>query len=177
MSLTLEPWDESGFEILQRCNVPEMTIYLGGPETVEKLAERQRRYLNFASTGRDAWPLRVLLGGEAVGSVTYWDDTTAFEMGWAIAPEYQGRGLARASVDLALDHAAANGLHPTVTANPSVTNVGSNAVARSAGFQLQGEHEIEYPVGTLMLANLWSYDLSRRDLSNRGSSEREHSSN
>jgi RimJ/RimL family protein N-acetyltransferase len=160
--LTLEKWDESGFELLERCNTPEMTVYLGGPESAEKLADRQRRYLNFADTGRDAWPQRVLLDGEPVGSVCYWDDETAFEMGWAIAPEFQGRGLARASVELALGHAAANGLHGSVTANPGVTNLASNAVARSAGFVLEGEHEIEYPVGTMMLANLWRYDLTQR---------------
>jgi len=160
--LTLEHWDDSGWEILQRCNTPEMTVYLGGPESAEKLADRHRRYQNFAETGRDAWPHRVLLDGEAVGSVTYWDDETAFEMGWAIVPEYQGRGLARASVELALDHAAANGLFDTVTANPGVANLASNAVARSAGFVLQGQHDIEYPIGTMMLANLWRYDLAQR---------------
>ena len=161
--LSLEKWDESGFELLQRCNTPEMTVYLGGPESDEKLADRQRRYLNFAQTGRDAWPQRVLLDGEPVGSVCYWDDETAFEIGWAILPEFQGRGLARASVELALGHAAANGLHDTVTANPGVTNLASNAVARSAGFVLEGQHEIEYPIGTMMLANLWRYDLTQRE--------------
>ena len=167
MALTLEPWDESGLDILQRCNTPEMTVYLGGPETDAKLADRHRRYLNFARTGQDAWPLRVLLDGEAVGSVCYWDDETAFEMGWAIAPEYQGRGLARASVELALDHAAANARFPTVTANPGVTNLASNAVARGAGFELVREHDIEYPPGTTMRANLWVYYLSQRGLAQR----------
>ena len=163
MPLTLEKWDESGFAILERCNTPEMTVYLGGPESPEKLADRHRRYLNFADTGRDAWPQRVLLDGVPVGSVGYWDDEDAFEMGWAVLPEYQGRGLATASVELALAHAAANGLRDSVTANPGVANLGSNAVARNAGFTLLGPHEIEYPVGTLMLANLWRYDLAQRE--------------
>ena len=162
MPLALEPWDESGWELLERCNTPEMTVYLGGPESAVKLADRHRRYLNFAETGRDAWPQRVLLDGEAVGSIGYWDDETAFEMGWAIVPEHQGRGLATAGVKLALAHAAANGLHDSVTANPGVANLASNAVARSAGFLLEKQHEIEYPIGTLMLANLWRYDLTQR---------------
>ena len=162
MTLTLERWDESGFAVLERCNTPEMTAFLGGPESAEKLADRHRRYLNFSDTGRDAWPLRVMLDGEAIGSIGYWDDETAFEMGWAIVPEFQGRGLATASVRLALDHAAANGLFNAVIANPSVTNLASNAVARSAGFTLQRQHEIEYPIGTMMLANLWRYDLAQR---------------
>ena len=164
MGLTLETWDESGWDLLERCNTPAMTVYLGGPESAQKLADRHSRYLNFAKTGRDAWPLRVLLDGEPVGSVGYWDDETAFEMGWAIVPEFQGRGLARESVGLALDHAAANGLHDSVTANPGVTNLASNAVAHSAGFVLQKQHEVEYPIGTMMLANLWRYDLAHRVL-------------
>lgn len=162
MPLALEPWDESGFELLELCNTPAMTLYLGGPESAEKLADRHRRYLNFAATGTDAWPQRVLLDGEPVGSVCYWDDETAFEMGWAIVPEYQGQGLAAASVKLALDHAAANGLFDTVTANPGVANLASNAVARNAGFTLVTQHEIEYPLGSFILANLWSYDLTQR---------------
>ena len=160
--LTLEKWDESGFALLERCNTPEMTLYLGGPESPEKLADRHRRYLNFAETGRDAWPQRVLLDGEPIGSIGYWDDETAFEMGWAIVPQYQGRGLATASVGLALDHAAGNGLFDSVTANPGAANLASNAVARSAGFVLEKTHEIEYPIGTMMLANLWRYDLAQR---------------
>lgn len=161
--LTLETWDESGLEILELCNLPEMTLYLGGPESAEKLADRHRRYLNFTSTGRDAWPMRVVVDGQTVGSVGYWDDEDAFEMGWAIATEHQGQGFALAAVTLALDHAAANGLHASMTANPGVTNGASNAVARKAGFRLTGEHEIEYPPGSFMLANCWKYDLTQRE--------------
>ncbi len=161
--LSLEPWDESGFAILEASNTPEMTLHLGGPESPEKLADRHRRYLAYASSHTEAWPFRVLLDREAVGSVGYWGDEETFEMGWATLPAFQGRGLARAAIGLALDHAAANGLRKTVAANPSVSNLASNAVARAAGFELHGPHDIEYPKGQFMRANLWVYDLRGRE--------------
>lgn len=128
--LTLELWDESALPILEGSNTPEMTLHLGGPESPEKLADRHQRYLRYAASQTEAWPFQVVLDGEAVGSIGYWDDEEGFEMGWAILPAFQGRGLAKAAVGLALDHAAAGGLRDSVSANPSVTNLASNAVAR-----------------------------------------------
>ena len=31
-----------------------------------------------------------------------------------------------------------------------------------SGFVLEKEHEIEYPIGTMMVANLWRHDLTQR---------------
>ena len=160
--LTLEPWSESRFGVLEACNSTEMTAFLGGPESPEKLADRHRRYLNFVSTGRDAWPFCALLDGEAIGSIGYWEDENAYEIGWAIIPAFQGRGLAAAAVSLALDDAAARGGFSTMTACPGVDNLASNALARRLGFELAGEETIEYPPGRFMQANRWNYDLTQR---------------
>ena len=165
--LSLEPWDESGFALLEACNTPVMTAFLGGPESAEKLADRHRRYLNLTATGRGAWPFRAMLDGVAIGSIGYWEDELAYEIGWAVIPSFQGRGLARAAVELALDDAAARGGFDTMTACPGVANLPSNALARGLGFELAGEETIEYPAGQFMQANRWVYDLSRRDLTQR----------
>ena len=160
--LTLELWTESRFAVLEACNSAEMTQFLGGPESDEKLADRHRRYLNLVSTGRDAWPFCAMLDDEPIGSIGYWEDEDRYEIGWAVIPAFQGRGLAAAAVSLALDDAAARGGFDTMTACPGVANKPSNELARRLGFELAGEETIEYPAGHFMQANRWNYDLTQR---------------
>lgn len=38
----LEPWSDGDFWLLERKNEPVMTEHLSGPESAEKLADRQR---------------------------------------------------------------------------------------------------------------------------------------
>jgi RimJ/RimL family protein N-acetyltransferase len=160
MALTLEPWTEDSLELLRRCNTEGMTTYLGGPETEQKLISRHVRYLGYAQDDPVvAWPLRVMVNGDAVGSLNYWKTDDGYEMGWAIAPEYQGRGYAKAAVLVALEHARALQLAGRFCANPSVDNAASNGVARSAGFTLLRQVDIEYPPGHTMRANEWVLDL------------------
>jgi len=160
--LELAPWNETSFAILEACNSAAMTEHLGGPESPEKLANRFQRYLGYVGDDSGAWAFRLLLDGVGIGSLGYWSDEQCYEMGWAVIPEYQGRGLARAGVELVLDDAARRGGFTTVIAHPSVTNLASNALAKSAGFTLIGEEQIEYPKGTFVQANRWSYDLAKR---------------
>lgn len=42
----LVPWSAADFWLLERCNSPEMTAYLGGPESAEQLAKRHHRSLH-----------------------------------------------------------------------------------------------------------------------------------
>ena len=158
--LELAPWTEDSLDLLRRCNTPEMTVYLGGPETEQKLISRHVRYLGYLQdVPMVAWPLRVMVDGEPVGSLNYWTTDEGFEMGWAIAPEHHGRGYARAAVLAALDHARAQGLAGRFHANPSVDNAASNGVARSAGFTLLRQIDIEYPPGHPLRVNDWVLDL------------------
>ena len=50
-----------------------------------------------------------------------------------------------------------------MTACPGVANTPSNELARRLGFELVGEETIEYPAGTFMQANRWTYDLAQRE--------------
>jgi RimJ/RimL family protein N-acetyltransferase len=99
----LVPWGEDDFWLLRRTNSPEMTAHLGGPESEEKLADRHRRYVGL-SVGR---MYRVVLaeGEETAGSIGFWEREwrggTVWETGWAVLPEFQGRGLAARAAQMA----------------------------------------------------------------------------
>ncbi|MFD5268646.1 GNAT family N-acetyltransferase [Streptomyces sp. NPDC058335] len=163
----LVPWGEGDFWLLERNNSPEMTDHLGGPETPEKLAGRHRRYLELDS-GRI---YRVVLGegGETVGSIGYWErpwqGEPVWETGWAVLPEFQGRGLAvraaRAVTEAVRKDVRETGGHRTLHAFPSVDHPASNGVCRRAGFTLLGQFDFEYPKGHWIASNDWYVDLSQ----------------
>ncbi|MFF0339907.1 GNAT family N-acetyltransferase [Kribbella sp. NPDC004875] len=159
--VTLDPWREQDFWLLERCNTPEMTAYLGGPETPEKLRDRHRRYVENPFTGQMF--VVVTEEGERAGSIGYWEheesDETVWETGWAILPEFQGRGLASGAVQAVAKVAGAAGSHRTLHAYPGVANAASNALCRRAGFSLLGERDFEYPKGHWMRCNDWSLEL------------------
>jgi len=158
--LTLDEWTEDSLDLLRRCNTPEMTEHLGGPETEEQLLSRHVRYLGYAQvTPQQAWPIRVLVDGEVAGSLSFWRIEHGYELGWAICPEFQGRGYATEAVLAVLDWARAEGYTGTFHATPGVTNAASNGVARKAGFTLARTIDIEYPPGHTMAANDWVLEL------------------
>ena len=157
----LDPWSEQDFRLLERCNTPEMTAELGGPESPGKLADRHRKYVENAFTGKMF--VIVTDDGDRAGLIGYWEHTepteTVWETGWAILPEFQGRGLATAAVHAVAKVAAAAGEHSTLHAYPGVTNAASNALCRKAGFTFRAERDFEYPKGQWMRCNDWSLDL------------------
>ncbi|MFI5690721.1 GNAT family N-acetyltransferase [Kribbella sp. NPDC051586] len=159
--VTLDPWSEQDFSLLERCNTSEMTAYLGGPETPDKLRDRHRKYVENDFAGQMF--VIVTADGERAGSVGYWEHSesteTVWETGWAILPEFQGRGLATVAVNEIAKVAAAAGTHRTLHAYPGVANGASNALCRKAGFTLLGERDFEYPKGHWMRCNDWRLDL------------------
>lgn len=44
VDVRIEPWGERNLPLLEKLNAPEMTKHVGGPESSEKLAERQIKY-------------------------------------------------------------------------------------------------------------------------------------
>jgi RimJ/RimL family protein N-acetyltransferase len=140
-----------------------MTEHLGGPESEEKLAERQTRYAAMSDPGSGAMFKIVDENGEATGSVGYWEKEwrggTVYETGWSVLPEHQGRGLAGAGTRLVIEEARAQRRHRWLHAFPSVDNAPSNAICRKLGFELLGAEEFEYPKGYWMRCNDWRLDL------------------
>jgi len=104
----LESWGPGDLALLQRLNGdPAMMEHLGGPETPERIADRQRRY------EADPGCFKIVDAGEGVGWVGYWEREwrggQVYEVGWAVLPEAQGRGLATAATALVVEAARAAG--------------------------------------------------------------------
>jgi RimJ/RimL family protein N-acetyltransferase len=165
----LVPWSEDDLPLLVRQNTLEMTEHLGGPEAEEQVLRRHQRYVGIArsgvggDSGREyrAFVFKVVLEpeGVGVGSVNFWDsewkDESVYEMGWAVVPEFQGRGVGSVAVRLAVEVARETKRRPAIHAFPSVDNAPSNGICRSVGFELLGEERVEYPKGHWMQCNAW----------------------
>ena len=146
------------FDVLRRANAPEMMNHLGGPESEEKLADRQRRYREVGAQGTGQMFV-ILADGEPAGSVGYWERDGEYETGWSVLPEFQGRGIAVTALHQVIEHARGAGLHKTMHAYPSIHNGASNAVCRKAGMILAGQCDFEYPPGNPVRGNDWYLEL------------------
>lgn len=161
----IEPWDEGDLALLERTmGDPEMTKYLGGAESAEKLADRQTRYARLADSGKGRmFKIVESATGAAIGSVGYWDrewrGEDVYEMGWSLIAPFQGRGIAAFATAQAISMAKAEAKHRYVHAFPSVENLASNAICKKLGFKLLEESEFEFPKGHWMRCNDWCLDL------------------
>jgi RimJ/RimL family protein N-acetyltransferase len=157
--VTLEPWTAADRPLLDALlGVPEMMEYLGGPESKEKLDERQARYENNPRS------LRITVDGKGVGWVGYWDheqedSELAWETGWSVRREFQGRGIATAAMRLAFEQMRRDGNRRYVHATTTVDNAPSNALCAKLGFELVGQIDYEYPPGNPVHGNDWRFDL------------------
>ena len=159
--IRLEPWGVEDLPLLQKClGDPAMMEHLGGPESEEKIAERQARY---EQPGSKQFKIVDEATGEGAGWVGYWErewrGEDVYEIGWAVIPAFQGRGIAAAATLEAIVIAREDGERRFLHAYPSVDNAPSNAICRKAGFTLLGPVEFEYPKGHFMQCNDWRLDL------------------
>ena len=163
--MRLEAWSEGDLPLLRRLlGDPAMTEHLGGPESEEKLVERQTKYERIGDTGTGRMFKMVdEASGEALGSVGYWEkdwrETTVWETGWSVLPEFQSRGIAGEATRLAVARARDDDKHRWLHAFPSVENAPSNAICHKLGFELLGAFDFEYPPGNPMRCNDWRLDL------------------
>ena len=137
-----------------------MMEHLGGPESDEKIAERQARY---EQPGSKQFKIVDATTGEGAGWVGYWErewrGEDVYEIGWAVIPAFQGRGIAAAATLEAIAIAREEGERRFLHAYPSVDNAPSNAICQKDGFTLLGPVEFEYPKGHFMQCNDWRLDL------------------
>ena len=159
MNVQLEPWGDDDLPLLHALlGDPVMMEHLGGPESPEKIVERQARYVG------NPGALKIVVDGVGAGWVGFWErewrDEQVYEIGWSVLPGFQGRGVAAAATRLALEAARASDGPRTVHAFPPPANGPSNAICRKTGFTFLGEVEFEYPKGVFGSSNDWVYDLS-----------------
>jgi RimJ/RimL family protein N-acetyltransferase len=160
-TIRIEQWGGEDLPLLRRCvGDAAMMRHLGGPETSEKITERQERY---SEEGSGQFKIVDAATGEGVGWVGFWDSewrgSEIYEIGWAVIPAFQGRGIAVSAACEALDVAAAETRRRFVHAFPALANAASNAICRKLGFALRGPCEVEYPPGSTMCCNDWRVDL------------------
>lgn len=163
--MTLEPWGSDDLPLLERLmGDPHMTEHLGGPESPEKLRERQGRYERLAGGDR-MFKIVDAASGAGVGSVGFWTKAwrgeQVYEVGWMVVPEFQGRGIAVAATAQAIDVARRDDRHHRMHAFPNIDNTPSNRICRRLGFDLLGACEFEFPKGHFMICNDWRLDLGR----------------
>jgi RimJ/RimL family protein N-acetyltransferase len=143
-------------------NAPEQMVHLGGPETEEKLFDRQKRYMTYHRPGEGEM-LLIAADGEVVGSIGYWeterDGSAAYETGWGILPSRQGRGLGAGATRLLMERLKPIARHRYVYAFPTPENPGSNGICRKVGFELIAVEDAEYPKGVWAPHNIWRLDL------------------
>lgn len=164
MTVRLEPWGEGDLPLLQKClGDPAMMEHLGGPESAERIAERQTRY-----ELPDSRQFKIVdqPSGQGAGWVGYWErdweGEQVYEIGWAVLPAFQGRGLAGAATRQAVAIARSERRRRFLHAYPSVDNAPSNAICRKLGFELCGPCDFEYPKGNPMRCNDWRLELFRQ---------------
>ena len=163
----IEPWSKGDLPLLQKClGDPAMMEHLGGPESAESIAQRQRRYQRLPGTGEgQMFKIADAATGEGLGSVGYWERESSeglvYETGWLVLPAFQGRGAATSATAQVIARARAAGKHRFLYAYPSVDNAPSNAICRRLGFTLIRVSEYEYPPdsGNILSCNDWRLDL------------------
>jgi RimJ/RimL family protein N-acetyltransferase len=164
-SVHIEPWGPNDLPLLEKLlGDPEMTRHIGGPETPEKLTERQARYERTPEPGAGR-QFRIVhtATGEGVGWVGYWErtwrDEPVYEIGWSVLVAFQGKGIGSAATAHALAAARSEGKHRYVHAFPSVANPASNGICRTLGFTFVEEVPFEHPPGNFSPCNDWRFDL------------------
>jgi len=159
----IRPYRSGDLPLLERLlGDPAMTVHLGGPESAEAIRTRHERYLATEGPG-ELFTIVTGPRGDGVGWVGYWETAwvgeAAWECGWHVVPESQGRGVAHAAALLMLERARSADVHRFMLAFPAVDNAASNAVCRGLGFELLGPVDVEYPKGHMMHSNHWRLDL------------------
>lgn len=167
--ITLERWDAADRGLLTRLNTPAMTEHLGGPETEEQLDDRHDRYLR-TWDDRPGAMYRIEVDGRAAGGIGFWpvdeDGAPAFETGWSVLPDAQGRGVATAALRLLIAEVRRDGSRDLLMAYPGIDNVASNALCARAGFEERGVDSEPWRGGILTFRR-WALDMSPLDVTQR----------
>lgn len=140
---------------------PAVMRELGGPVAETEIEAIHKR--RAASVEAGDWWLKIVVCDEAglettLGTIGIWlrewKGSADHEIGWMLLPAFQGRGLASQALGLILEQARASGSFERIHAFPATGNEASNALCRKHGFELRGEHDVEY-AGRPLRCNDW----------------------
>lgn len=139
--VTLEQWGPDDLAVLERANTPEMTRFLGGPETDDALRERHADYLALWDSG-EIRMFRVEVDGVTAGYAGWWEEVhegmPVYEVGCVIEPGWQGRGVASTVLAELVRRAATAEDRRPIVGYANVGNAASNALCERVGFSLVG---------------------------------------
>ena len=138
MTIALREWREEDIPEIVRCtNDPEIPRWTRVPEPNTEAHVREW----FGAWPEDEWHLCVTDdSGAILGSVGLMRgdaDSGRAEVGYWVAAEHRGRGIAPAAVELISERAFAAGWH-RLELHIDPDNVASRRVAEKAGFQFEG---------------------------------------
>jgi RimJ/RimL family protein N-acetyltransferase len=138
-----------------------MMRHLGGPRPEADLRAAHKRRLKLMAEGA-AQMFKIVsdvLGTAGIWEID-WKGPQAYEMGWLVLPEHQGKGVAGEAAGLIIEEARSNPEIRLVYAFPAVSNVASNEVARKIGMSSQGAFDYEGFAGVLRCSE-WCIDLGQ----------------
>lgn len=140
---------------------PRIMAELGGPLPRDGL-DRKLQGIVDAVQAEKIWFFKIVEDGTPAGTVCVWDHEwdgqTINEIGWMVATDFQGRGLATEAVRTVLDRARAERRWDVIHAFPAVSNGPSNAICRKTGFTRVQEVDIQY-AGRALRCNHWRLDV------------------
>lgn len=135
---------ESDFPTYERwCANIDVMRYLGGKTLDRVLAWRHLAYLlgHWEMRGYGYYAVEEKTTGRFIGRVGFTNQTgwPGFELGWTIAPEYQGRGYATEAARMLLQYAFDALDQPHVISLIHPDNASSRRVAEKLGERIEGE--------------------------------------
>ena len=142
---------------------PELMLHIGGPRPEADVRATHKRRLDLMEKGT-ARMFKIVAddSDEVFGTIGIWKidwkGQQAYEMGWLVLPEHQGKGIATEAARLIILQARSDPEVRYIHAFPNVTNAASNAIARKIGMSNQGEFDNEGFAGVLR-CNDWRIDL------------------
>lgn len=143
---------------------PEMMRFIGGPRPEADVRATHKRRLDLMKKGL-AHMFKIVAddSDEVFGTIGIWKidwkEEYAYEMGWMVLPEHQGKGIATEAARLILSQPRTDPDMRYVYAFPTIENAASNAIAQKIGMTNQGAFDNEGFAGVLR-CNDWRIDLS-----------------
>jgi RimJ/RimL family protein N-acetyltransferase len=154
--------DDEDLTVRIECD-PEMMLHIGGPRQEADVRASHKRRLDLVEKG-EARMYKIVAddSNEVLGTIGIWKidwkGPQAYEMGWFVLPEHQGKGVATEAARLIIAQARSDPGVRSIHAFPAVSNTASNAIARKAGMENAGPFDNEGFAGVLR-CNDWRIDL------------------